>query len=179
MSEDEKKDYDVVRRKLVEKMSPEAFVTLDEFHRRKLRPNESVSMFAYELKKLLQQAMPGIETTAREQLILHQFLAGLPIVISQQLRASGETKELDKVVDRARLLMAMNDHSQVAIITDHCEGDPVMKIKDQVAEQVAALTTRKSLRFLPQENHKSEMIRYFICNGTGHMKYECPSHSVK
>ena len=179
LSEDEKKDYDVVRSKLVEKMSPEAFVTLDEFHRRKLRPNESVSMFAYELKKLLQQAMPGIETTAREQLILHQFLAGLPIVISQQLRASGETKELDKVVDRARLLMAINDHSQVATITDHCEGDPVMKeLKDQVAtltEQVAALTTRKSLRFLPQENYKSETIRCFICNGTGHMKYECPS----
>ena len=106
---------------------------------------ESVSVFVYELKKLLQ---PGIETTAREQLVLHQFLAGLPTVISRQLWASGETKELDKVVDRARLLMATNEHSQVAIITDRCEGDPVMKeLKEQVAtltEQVAALTTRKS-----------------------------------
>ena len=70
-----KKGYDDVQIKLVEKMSPEAFVTLDEFHQGKLRPNESVSTFAYELKKLLQQAMPGIGTTARQQLILHQFLA--------------------------------------------------------------------------------------------------------
>ena len=74
---------------------PAVFITLDEFHKRQLHPGE-LSSFVYELKNLFDQAMPGKDAAAREQLLLHQFLGGLPASISKQIRAAGETKELDK-----------------------------------------------------------------------------------
>ena len=51
---------------------------LDEFHSRKLRPEEPLSLFVHELKQLLEQAMPGIDPATSKQLLLHQFIAGLP-----------------------------------------------------------------------------------------------------
>ena len=41
---------------------------------------------------LLLQAMPDLDTTTRDQLLLHQFVAGLPQAVSPQLRATGEAK---------------------------------------------------------------------------------------
>lgn len=54
---------------------------------------------------LLYQAMPGLAAEAKQQLLLHQFLTGLPISVSQQLRATDDTNVLDQVVERAKLLM--------------------------------------------------------------------------
>ena len=85
------------------------FVSLGEFHRRKLRPGEALSVFVHDAKKLLDQAMPKLEKNAREQLLLHQFLGGLPETISRQLRATGEVKTLDTAIARARLLMTIDE----------------------------------------------------------------------
>ena len=49
--------------------------------------------------------MPGLAAEAKQQLLLHQFLTGLPISVSQQLRATDDTNVLDQVVERAKLLM--------------------------------------------------------------------------
>ena len=43
--------------------------------------------------------MPGLDTAARNQLLLHQLLAGLPNPVSMQIRVSGETSGLDKVME--------------------------------------------------------------------------------
>ena len=56
----------------------------------------------------MDQAMPNMEDTVRQTLLLHQFVAGLPILISRQLRAAGKTTELNSVLDPARLLMTMD-----------------------------------------------------------------------
>ena len=66
-------------------------------------------MFVHSAKKLLDQAMPEVEKNARDQLLLHQFLAGIPNAVSRQLRATGEIKMLDAAVTRARLLMTIDD----------------------------------------------------------------------
>ena len=44
--------------------------------------------------------MPGLDKPAKEKLILHQFLAGLPDSVSKQLRATGEVLALDGAVAR-------------------------------------------------------------------------------
>ena len=54
--------------------------------------------------------MPGLEKKSKEQLLIHQFMAGLPADMSQQLCATGETKEFAAVVERAPLLMAIDSH---------------------------------------------------------------------
>ena len=68
----------MVKEKLVAKLRPSGFVSLDEFNARKLRTDESPSLYRHELKKLLERAMPGVDVVTREQLLIHQFLLGLP-----------------------------------------------------------------------------------------------------
>ncbi len=52
--------YDTAKKEIVKKLSPAGFAFLDEFHQRKLRPSESLSVFVHDLKRLLEQAMPEL-----------------------------------------------------------------------------------------------------------------------
>ena len=170
LTEDEQKDYKVAKEKMVAKMAPMGFVSLEEFHRRKLQPGESVSVYVHDLKRLLDQAMPKLDKEARDDLVLHQFMAGLPTHISTQLRATGDTKKLDDTVERARLLMSISPQAPVAAV----ESDlgEVQQLRDQITElteQVAALTTQR-----PTSQRKSS-IRCFNCDGIGHIQRDCPS----
>ena len=51
--------------------------------------------------------MPDVTGAAKEQLLLHQFLAGLPVSISKQLRAAGDVTRVETALERTRLLMAL------------------------------------------------------------------------
>ena len=169
LSEAEQADYKVAKEKLIAKLRPAGFVLLDEFHARKLRPDESPSLFQHELKKLLERAMPGVDTATRNRLLIHQFFLGLPIGISRQLRATGETTELDAVMDRARLLMTLEEqkHNHIAAISNEPRQSEVQELQEEVAkltEQVIALTTADSRRTQ----------RCFSCNRQGHTQRECP-----
>ena len=48
---------------------------------------------------MLEHAMPKIDGETRNKL-LHQLMAGLPSEINKQLRATGETKDLDETISR-------------------------------------------------------------------------------
>ena len=76
LSTEERDNYKTVKQTLTSKLTPASFVMLDEFHRRKLLPGEVLSVFVHHLNKLLLQAMPDLDTTTRDQLLLHQFMAG-------------------------------------------------------------------------------------------------------
>ena len=59
------------------------FVSLEEFHSRMMHPGEAIMLYLHDLKRLLQQAMPGLAENASNLLLLHQFLSGLPGSISR------------------------------------------------------------------------------------------------
>ena len=118
LSEEQQGSYEASMKEIKRRMMPMEFVSLEEFHHRKLRPGEALSMFVHDMKKLLEQAMPQLEATARDQLLLHQFMAGIPDTVSRQLRATGETKALADTVERARLLMAIGERDRAAVIAD-------------------------------------------------------------
>ena len=151
-------------------MAPTEFVSLQEFHSRKLRPGKAIALYLHDLKQLLQQAMPGLAENTSNRLLLHQFLAELPGSISRQLRASGDTKDLDTVVQRAKVLMTVSEHEQVAALTTmSTTPSEVEQLKTQITqltEQVAALTTR-------QKSVKPK--RCFYCNQVGHTQCSCPT----
>ena len=170
LTEEQREDYKEAKKQMVAKMAPMSFVSLDDFHRRKLQPGESVSVYVHELKRLLDQAMPELNKDTRDNLVLHQFVAGLPTHISTQLRATGETKKLDDTVERTRLLMSISPQAPVAAV-ESVPGE-VQQLRDQITElteQVAALTTQR-----PASQRKST-IRCFNCDGIGHGQRDCPS----
>ena len=64
---------------------PLGFVLLEEFQKRAIFPGELVVIYLYELKQLLWQAMPELPEDAIWQLLIHQFLIGVPAAVSCQL----------------------------------------------------------------------------------------------
>jgi len=57
----QQKDYETAKKEIQNTIMPKGFVSLEEFHRRKLRPGEAISVFAHDLKKLLDMAIPGMD----------------------------------------------------------------------------------------------------------------------
>ena len=114
--------------------------------------------------------MPELPQEARDQLLLHQFLNGLPPAISKQLRSTGDTRQLETTVERAQLLMTISASEQnVASISrneteakERCEVMQLMTQLEELTEQVAALAARQTLRC-------------FSCDGKGHLQRNCPN----
>ena len=165
LSQEEQKDIATAKEKMIQKMAPTEFISLEKFEKRKMLPGEVISLYLHELKMLLDQAMPVLAAEAKQQLLVHQFLAGLPISVSQQLRATGDTKVLDQVVERAKLLMVVQE--QTAATTS--EETEVSKLRSQVSqltEQVAALNMQRK---------DGEARRCFYYNQPGHTQRNCPN----
>ena len=170
LSDEQQADYKVAKEQLLTKMAPNEFVSLEEFHSRTMRPGEAIALYLHDLKRLLRQAMPRLTEEASDPLLLHQFLSGLPGPISRQLRASSDTKDLRAVVQRAKVLMTVMEHEQVAAMTatstTPSEVDQLKTQITQLTEQVAALTTK-------QKNERPK--RCFCCNQLGHIQRNCPT----
>ena len=169
LSTEQKADYAVAKEQLIAKMAPTEFASLEEFHSRKLRPGEAITLYLYDLKQLLRQAMPEMEADASKPLFLHQFLSGLPTPISHKLRVTGDTKELDVVVQLAKVLMTVSEQEQVAAMhtvqqSPHEVEDLKMQITE-LTEQVVALTAQQK---------SAGPKRCFYYNKLGHTQRNCP-----
>ncbi|KAL5496307.1 hypothetical protein EMCRGX_G012563 [Ephydatia muelleri] len=151
LSEDEQGDYGAAKQKMIKRMVLASFVSMDGFLKRRLRLEEALSLYLFELKWLLDQAMPGLDATAHSPLLLHQFMEGLPTVVSRQLRAAGDVKDLDTALERVRTLMTLEEGSTTVAAMEEKprEETQVQKLAHQITlltEQVAALsnTARKT-----------------------------------
>lgn len=176
LTEDEQTDYAVTKRKIIDAIMPVRFVSLEDFHKRALLPGESLSVYVHQLKQLLNQAMPDLASSAKEQLLLHQFLVGLPGDISKQLRATGVTNTLSETVERAKLIMVVDSHSQAAAVsTKPTSTSDIQQLQQQLtalSDQVAALSIQRPTQ--PQGWRVSKK-RCFLCNRVGHLQHACPS----
>ena len=61
LSEEQKASYSASKAKMIEQMGPMQFVSMDDFHSRRLLPGESLPVFVHELKRLIGQAMPDAD----------------------------------------------------------------------------------------------------------------------
>ena len=74
--------------------------------------------------------MPELAEDASQQLLIHQFLAGLPAPVSHQLRAVGNTTNLEQIVERAKVLMVVDSSEKVAAVQS--ENSEVSSLKAQI-----------------------------------------------
>ena len=168
LSTEQKADYAVAKEQLIAKMAPTEFVSLEEFHSLKLRPGEAITLYLYDLKRLLCQAMPEMEANTSKPLLLHQFLSGLPTPISRQLCLTGDTKELDAVVQRAKVLRTVSEQEQAAAM--HMVQQSPREVEDlkmqitELMEQVTVLTAQQK---------SAGPKRCFYCNKLGHTQRNC------
>ena len=180
LTEDEQRDYTVTKKKIVDAIKPMSFISLDDFHKRLLRPEEPLSLYVHELKQLLNQAMPEITANAAEQLLLHQFLTGLPHDVSKQLRATGATDTLKTAIERAKIIMTVEQHTPVNPVAtaQQTPTSEFHELQQQISEltaQVAALTTRQTSSRIAPAFRQNRPPRCFICNRAGHLQYNCPT----
>ena len=108
LTEEQQADYAITTKQLKKKLSPLEFSSLEAFHKRKLRPGEALSMFLQDLKQMLLHAMPNIDGEPRNQLLLYQFLAGLPVSVSRQLWATADITTVEKALERARISQSVS-----------------------------------------------------------------------
>jgi len=161
----------VTKGKLIKKMAPLEFVSLEEFQKRSIFPSESVGMYLYELKRLLQQAMPELTAYARKPLLIHQFLAGLPASLSRQLQAGGNTQDLDELVQRAKILIVVDsgERQTAAVYSGTIE---VSELKSQIQELTAQVTALK----VTQQSDRNPPQCYY-CKQPGHVQRYCPTRT--
>ncbi|KAL5494155.1 hypothetical protein EMCRGX_G015433 [Ephydatia muelleri] len=174
LAEETKKDYETAKKQLIDGLMPIAFTLLDKFHARKLLPGESLTVFSHDLRKLIVRAMHEIDSKARDQLLLHQFIAGLPLRVSRELRAAGETKELGVTLQRARLLLSLEDQHQLT------ESGPLGSSTKQPNEReqaMAASIDRLTQQVAALRGHIARYCRQENSNGTCSGQH-APQHPV-
>ena len=140
-------------------------------------PWGSLTVYVHQLKQLLTQAMPGIDDTARDQLLSHQFLSGLPKEVSKQLHPMGATDSLKTAVECAKVLMTVEQHSDATAAVKMQYASEFHQLQQQLTtltEQVAALSVAQ-----PSVSPGTLRKRCFLCNRVGHLQYSCPNQQPR
>ena len=65
LTREQQDDYAVAKKEIQSAMMAMGFISLNEFHRRKLRPGEAISVFVHDLKKLLEMALLSLDKAAK------------------------------------------------------------------------------------------------------------------
>ena len=89
--------------------------------------------------------MPDVGGAARDQILLHHFLAGLPVQICKQLWAAGDVRSMEIALEQARLLMSLEAEQQQtlynATVTSVPQDQQVQQLKEQVDKLTAQVAT--------------------------------------
>ena len=101
----------------------------------------SISVYQAPLWKETQPSGFSVSTSTAEQmtrtqLVLHQFITGIPAHVSKQLRVTGKVGDLDKVLERAQLLLTIEKQRKSAAI----EAKEGLSKVEALREQISALT---------------------------------------
>jgi hypothetical protein len=175
-----RKDYSATKQALKNALKPTEFSAFAEFQSRKLRPGETVHMYAHHLKRLLDAAMPELDDDSKSKLLFQQFVAGVPDECSRMLRANPDIVTLDAAVNRAKLLLTIaveKPTSSVAAVTMSCsEVHALQNSVQSLTEQMSALmgTLQDHTSAAVQSSASATApVRCYNCNRTGHLSRNC------
>lgn len=135
-------------------------------------------IFVHDLKHLLSQAILETDGPTRQQLPHHQFLAGLLATVSKRLRATVDIDDLEKMVERATLLLTLEQNKRVATLDTAPHNPDVTSLQQQIAalsEQVAPVARllcpsfprSRSYGSLLRTSHRCQCCGCWCCTGAG------------
>lgn len=174
----DKADPEKVKQALRKAFGKDPYAAYDEFSARRLRSDEPVDVYLAELKKL-SSFFGGVP----DETLRCAFVAGLPDVVRQTLRASAriESMRTEEVVSRARALLS--EERGVACAAQACE------------REIAAAASQRSVRCSEcgMPNHVARNClsrgrgrsrtgaqgarrRCFRCGNPGHLVANCPEN---
>ena len=101
--------FNEVRQALVDRFLPpeSRSARYGEFQMAKILPTESTEAFTYRLEQLLSVAIPDLDGSARTEILKHQFIKGMPAMISTRL-LENPTYTYPQCVVAARQLLAVH-----------------------------------------------------------------------
>ena len=109
--------------------------------------------------------MPAFDETTRKQLFLHQFLVGFTQEVSLQLRAGGEMKDLDAMVEHTRLLLTLNEQDasyKTAAVMD--QADNVEQLREEITTLTERVTSLSAISWKGAVGYQQQSgRRYFNC----------------
>ena len=173
-------DYCATKQALKNALKPTEFSAFAEFQSRKLRPGETVHMYAHHLKRLLDAAMPELDDDSKSKILFQQFVAGVPDECSRMLRANPDIVTLDAAVNRAKLLLTIaveKPTSSVAAVTTSCpEVHALQNSVKYLTEQMSALMEKlqdHTIAAVQAPAPATAPVRCYNCNRTGHLSRNC------
>ena len=170
LTSEEQDTYDTTKERITEQMVPARFVSLADLYKRSLLPGEPLSVFAHEFKRLLEQALQTADAGTSKQLLLHQFINGLPSSISTQQRTGGQIdNNLKTAMQWAKILMTLKKKPEGVAAIETAE---VTVFKDHISaltEQAAALTAKQRPDH-PGMQCATDVVNQVICKDMVHWR---------
>ena len=176
LSDETKKDYDLLKAELSTAFSIDPFTAYDELKSRVLIENESVDVYLADIRRLVALMGHGHHG---EPLVRCAFVSGLPSDVAMQLKSTVNVERLGlaELVGKARAMLASRGgnsafacagvkSNEKAVQCFVCSGN------GHVARECP---NRKKERYVSGRSQRDR--RCYICDSPDHLANKCPNRS--
>jgi hypothetical protein len=182
MADQDKADYDrlVAALKREFRTTGAQFRLMNEFEHRRLLPGETPRVFLYNLKRLLETAMPELSGEAKEKFLFHKFIEGLPKDVSRLMRSSVTDINTTKEALAKANSLTVNfegDLKEVASVQENEEK--FGKILSEMNRRLESLESEQKVAIVQYQSAKSDgrpnsqSVQCYKCHRWGHIARNC------
>ncbi|KAF4672527.1 hypothetical protein FOL47_000442 [Perkinsus chesapeaki] len=168
-------------------LRPRTATTWLSFTHQKMHPKEHPMDFATRLRHMATDLMPGLNSTERDELCTHQFLAGIPADYARVLSNETSQLKLFDAAQRVQQLLGLDEARLRADSTPNAaellglpnteEADPMLSENDLAAmsEPPATVSMIKSDGHYARDCRMDRSIVCRKCGKRGHVSRACRS----
>ena len=126
------------------------------------------------------RAIHEMDEGAREQLLLHRFLSGIPEHFSRTIRASTDVRNVHDALQRAELLALAQHTDQSAVMSDIQVKETTMdtrmnQLEEKLDRVLSSLSNEadETMVIMNKDSRRSSLIRCFRCQRIGNLARDC------